>query len=225
MLQDVSTIFNTSISLEQVFSSLLIALICGMLISVFYRFSYQGPNYTPSFVQSMVLLSMITALVIMVIGNNLARAFGLVGAMSIIRFRTAVKDTQDIVFIFFSLTVGMAAGVGFRFLALGATLFIGVILVIMAKTRYATPRKSEFLLQLHARLDEEGQEEKYREVLKTYCKSHRLVNMQALGPGELFELTYYLTLRNKDKTPELVRLLNNFPNIDNVRFFFDEQPV
>ena len=225
MLNDIRTIFNTSISLEQVFSSLLIALICGMLISVFYRFSYQGPNYTPTFVQSMVLLSMITALVIMVIGNNLARAFGLVGAMSIIRFRTAVKDTQDIVFIFFSLTVGMAAGVGLRFLALGATIFIGTVLLIMAKTRYATPRKSEFLLQLHARLEEEDQEDKFRDILYQYCKDYRLVNMQALGPSELFELTYYLTLRNKEETSELVRRLNKLPAVDNVRFFFDEQPV
>ena len=77
---------------------------------------------------SLVTLAMITAVVIMAIGNNLARAFGLVGAMSIIRFRTAVKDTQDLVFIFLALAMGSAAGVGFHRLAVVATLVVGATL-------------------------------------------------------------------------------------------------
>ncbi len=65
--------------------NLIMALLCGLIISMFYRLCYRGPHYSASFVQALVILAMVTALVIMVIGNNLARAFGLVGAMSIIR--------------------------------------------------------------------------------------------------------------------------------------------
>jgi len=97
MLQGFQKNLFTSIAIEQFIGNLVMALICGFIISIIYRWTYRGPHYSTSYVHSMVILAMVTALVIMVIGNNLARAFGLVGAMSIIRFRTAVKDTQDIV--------------------------------------------------------------------------------------------------------------------------------
>ena len=135
MLQGFQNILITSITAEELLGNLFMALICGFTISLVYRSIYNGPNYSAKFVQSMVVLSMITALVIMVIGNNLARAFGLVGAMSIIRFRTAVKDTHDIVFIFFSLAVGMAAGVGLKVLAFFGTMFIGVIMLGLSKSQ------------------------------------------------------------------------------------------
>jgi uncharacterized membrane protein YhiD involved in acid resistance len=94
-----------------------------------------------------IVLALITSVVIMVIGNNLARAFGLVGAMSIIRFRTAIKETQDIIFIFFALAIGMASGVGLHALALASTIFIGLILFVLTKTSAASPSKKDFLLQ------------------------------------------------------------------------------
>ncbi|MCD4664693.1 MAG: DUF4956 domain-containing protein, partial [Bacteroidales bacterium] len=110
--------------------NILIALLCGLFIAWLYRKTYKGPGYSIGFLNSIVLLAMITSVVIMVIGNNLARAFGLVGTMSIIRFRTAIKDTQDIVYIFFGLAVGMAAGVGYYKIAIIGTLFIGFILYL-----------------------------------------------------------------------------------------------
>ncbi|MEO0226013.1 MAG: DUF4956 domain-containing protein, partial [candidate division WOR-3 bacterium] len=96
----------------QIIANIVVALICGIFISWLYRITYRGPGYSSTYVNSLILLSMITSVVIMVVGNNLARAFGLVGAMSIIRFRTAIKNTQDIVYVFFALAIGMAAGVG-----------------------------------------------------------------------------------------------------------------
>ena len=108
------------------FGNLATAFACGLLMSWLYRHTYRGTAYSMTFDRSLVTLTIITAIVIAVIGNNLARAFGLVGAMSIVRFRTAVKDAQDLVFIFFSLAVGLASGVGLHILAIGGTLFVGV---------------------------------------------------------------------------------------------------
>ena len=75
MLKSFSDIFFTSYSFDLFILNLLMALVCGYMVSLFYRWSYRGPNYTVSFVQAIIVLSMVTALVIMVIGNNLARAF------------------------------------------------------------------------------------------------------------------------------------------------------
>ena len=105
MFNDINNILQFSISFGQILENLFVAFLCGLIVSYFYRKTYLGPGYLNSFVNAQVILSMITAIVIMIIGNNLARAFGLVGAMSIIRFRTAVKETNDIIFIFFALAL------------------------------------------------------------------------------------------------------------------------
>jgi len=223
MLDDFQNIFIMSLKFEEVTLNLLMAFVCGLIISLIYRWSYKGPNYSSSFVQSMVLLSMITALVIMVIGNNLARAFGLVGAMSIIRFRTAVKDTQDIVFIFFALAVGMAAGVGLRLATFFGTLFIGGILLFLSHTHYAAPKKKEFLLQFHSELT--VWEPAYLSVLTNYCKKHNLVNMQALGVEDLYDLSFFVVLKNKEKGSQFIKELHQLPMISNIRFFFDDEQI
>ena len=85
MLNDFNNIFNVTVTFQEMILNLIVALIAGIIISIFYRKAYSGPGYQASFVNSLIVLVIITAIVIMVIGNNLARAFGLVGAMSIIR--------------------------------------------------------------------------------------------------------------------------------------------
>src|SRR3989304_2285590 len=112
-------------------------------------------NIIISFVHSIVFLSAITALVIMVIGNNLARAFGLVGALSIIRFRTAIKDTIDIVYIFLGLAIGMAAGVGYHKAAIAGTIIIGLILIIFTKSNFRDFRSNQYILQFNYSRSEE----------------------------------------------------------------------
>jgi uncharacterized membrane protein YhiD involved in acid resistance len=166
---------------------------------------------------------MVTALVIMVIGNNLARAFGLVGAMSIIRFRTAVKDTQDIVFIFFSLAAGMAAGVGLKGLALLGTVFIGAVLLLMSRLNYARPHKRDFLLQFQC--DVQDGEGVYLPVLENYCKNNKLVNMQSIGMENQFELSFYIELKKRDQRTQLIRDLNKIAEVDHVRLYMDDDQL
>ncbi len=171
------TIFAISLEPGQLVANLLIALLCGLMVSVSYRLTAESLNYSPAFVRANVVLAMITALVIMVIGNNLARAFGLVGAMSIIRFRTAVKDVQDIVYIFFSLAAGMAAGIGLRGIAVAATLLICVILVLLQRVRYAHPAKHQFVLQFQCALPDG--EPPYLPVFQRWNATSRLANMRS----------------------------------------------
>ena len=90
--------------------NIVVGLVIGIMLSVVYRFTHSGLSYSQSFAQTIVFVTMIVALVMMVIGGSLARAFALVGALSIIRFRTVLKDTKDMSFIFSALALGMAAG-------------------------------------------------------------------------------------------------------------------
>lgn len=221
MYQDLQNIFNFSLSISQILFNTFVALLCGLIISVFYKWTYRGPNYSSTFVNSLIILSMITAVVIMVIGNNLARAFGLVGAMSIIRFRTAVKDTQDIVFLFFALAVGLAAGVGLHSLALIGTLFINSVIWILYQLDYANPRKKDFLLQFMLQ-SEDKEAVPYLQVFKDYCKSYRLINVKSYEDGQILELSFYINLKDKGKTDSFVKALDQLSEISQVSLFFDE---
>ncbi len=158
----------------------------------------------------------------MVIGNNLARAFGLVGAMSIIRFRTAVKETQDIMFIFFALSIGMAVGVGLHVIALFSSIFIGIITYVLSKSRFSTPIKSDLLLQFTFNSNDKGNTE-YNNLIDNYCRRSKLINAKAIGTEDFLELSYYVGFKDKDKTTEFVRKLRKVEGIVNVNLFYDDE--
>lgn len=207
----------------EIVANILVALVCGLFIAWLYRHTYKGPGYSTTFVNSMVILTMITAVVLLVIGNNLARAFGLVGAMSIIRFRTAVKETQDIVYIFFSLASGMAAGVGYHKIALIGTLFIGLMIYLFSKSKLSAPRKEEFLLQFsyHPNGDEIPA---YLPVFRKYCRGHKLINTRSLGVDrDALELSYYVKFKDMEKNSAFMRELQKTEGVNQINLYFDEE--
>lgn len=219
--QDLQNIFQFSITVGEVLKNLLIALVGGYLISLVYRWTYNGPGYSNKFIHSLIIITMITSIVILVIGNNLARAFGLVGAMSIIRFRTAVKDTHDIVFIFFALATGLAAGVGLHQVTLVGVLFIGLVQIILYSIDFGGKRKQEYLLQLSF-IPQEHQEPEYLNIFKTYCRSSKLINVRSLGRDDLLELSFYVILRNRSHVNDLVKELRGLPEVGTVNLYYDE---
>jgi len=223
MIESLNSVFRFSITLEEVILNLFVAFLCGVIIAIFYRTTYTGPGYSTTFVNAMVLLSMITAVVIMVIGNNLARAFGLVGAMSIIRFRTAVKDTNDIIYIFFSLAIGMAAGVGFHSMAIVGTLFVGFISFGLTKIHLKSLPKREYLLQFMYTGEKDSGIEAYSEVLNKFCKYYKLVNVKSIGENDDLELSFYIRLKNPDLSANFIQELKQIPGIQHANLFFDEE--
>lgn len=210
-------VFPTSSA--DVLVNLLVALVCGLVLSVVYRLTYRGPSYSVTFVNSLVLLSIIASIVIMVIGNNIARAFGLVGAMSIIRFRTAIRDTMDLVFIFLALALGMACGVGLNVVAITGTLIAGLVVIVLTFTHFGAPRRRHFLLQIiyHA-----AEQRDMTQPIMRFCKSLKLVSMKNVGLDDLTESNYHITLRDARKTEEMVRELRRAPGVQQVNVFFDE---
>lgn len=199
-----------------------VAFVCGLIISSVYRLVYKGPSYQPTFVNALVMLVIITSIVIAVIGNNLARAFGLVGAMSIIRFRTAVRDTQDIVFIFYSLAIGMAAGVGLRYVAIIGTVVSGLVILLLTGIGFASPTRKEVLLQFTT-TSSEGKSPAYLGVIEKYCKKFSLINVKSTGGSQLVECFYHVILREPDKSEEFVSELRKVEGMNNINLFFDKE--
>ena len=225
MEQDLQNIFQFPTSVEEVLSSILVAFVCGLLIAFFYKVSYRGAGYPQTFLFSLVTLAMVTTIVILVIGNNLARAFGLVGAMSIIRFRTAVKETQDIMFIFFSLAIGMTCGVRLFDVAIASTILIGTILVILSKTNLIFQRRTKYLLQFHFTFDDNGKQPPYISVLKKYTRKNRLINSKTLGETEMMELSFYVEMKNPKQSNQMLSELKKSGGVAHAHLFFEDEEL
>lgn len=209
-------------TLSQILISLFVSLLCSFLISIVYRFTYRGPGYSNSFLTSLIVLSLITSLVIMIIGNNLARAFGLVGALSIIRFRTAVKDTIDIIYIFFGLAIGMASGVGYFKLAVASTCFISLVLIVVSKTNINMFRREQFLLQLQYADDDITA---MKEIMDEYCSSFELINIKSSAGTAPKEFSYYINLKRKKDFLEFVKDIKKISAVHYINLFRDEEHI
>src|SRR5687768_3785600 len=133
---------------------LLAALLLGGVAALVYRFTRSKAEVAPSFTITLVLLSILIAMVTQVIGDNVARAFSLVGALSIVRFRTVVRDTQDTAYVIFAVAVGMSAGAGHPGLALSGLVVIGVAAFLMRRGVVAAPlRQDPFHLNVRLGID------------------------------------------------------------------------
>ena len=123
------------------------ALLCFILGHV-YRVTHRGTSYSQSFIVTMFVMSIATAVVMMIIGSNIARAFSLVGALSIIRFRTAVKDPRDTSYLFASMIGGMGCGTQFYMAAIMMTLFISGVVLVLYALDYGIKGKLESILRI-----------------------------------------------------------------------------
>jgi len=133
--------FTGTIATSDLFLSLLIAFLAAIFITFIYKKTYTGVSYTKSFVLSIVLLAMVTSLVIRTINSNLALSLGMVGALSIVRFRTAVKDPVDTVFMFWAIAAGIMAGAGLYIITLIACALLGIFYLISYTTVFKPTQK------------------------------------------------------------------------------------
>lgn len=123
-LQDTTEVFT----IYDVILTIVLSFVLALLIGYVYQQTHRGVAYSQSYVQTVVLMAMVVGIIMLVIGSNIARAFTLVGALSIVRFRNAVKETRDVGYIFFAMAIGMACGTRFYLLAVIATVAICALL-------------------------------------------------------------------------------------------------
>ena len=119
--------FTQTIPTKDILLSLGIAIVCAIIITFIYKRTYNGVAYTKSFALSIILLALVTSLVIRTINSNLSLSLGMVGALSIVRFRTAVKEPVDTGFMFWGITAGIMSGAGLYLISIIASLLIGVL--------------------------------------------------------------------------------------------------
>ncbi|WP_102346663.1 DUF4956 domain-containing protein [Bacillus sp. Marseille-P3661] len=134
------------LSIVQIIVALLFSLLLGVFIYVVYKKTYKGVVYSHNFNITLVLMTMITSLIIMTISTNIVLSLGMVGALSIVRFRTAIKDPLDIVFMFWAIAIGIACGAGLFLLSLISSVLIAGVIYFLSRKKF---KETVFLLVIH----------------------------------------------------------------------------
>jgi len=183
-----------SLDKAEILVSLVLALVLGIVLALVYRATHKGLSYSQSFTVTIVFVTVIVASVMMVIGGSVARAFALVGALSIVRFRTVVKDTKDTAFIFAGLASGMAAGTQLVFLAVATTLFFAAVAAVLHRINFGALYSSEFILRFV--FDQKFSSAGYLEKLQELAKRSNLLHIEPSGDGSHLTLAYDVALRD-----------------------------
>jgi uncharacterized membrane protein YhiD involved in acid resistance len=163
-----------------------------------------------------IFLSLIVCMVIMTIGNSIARAFALVGALSIIRFRTVIKDPKDIVFIFWSLATGMVCGTGQYFIAFAGSSIITIVAYILHKTNYGSIYESEFIIQFRYNRALEKMRHHYLKDLNRFCSVSTLLNSEPSSDNKSLKLTYDIVLKEEKEVNKFVLDISNCEGVSEV---------
>src|SRR5699024_1438326 len=172
-------------SLIVIFSSILL----GLVISCVYIKTNQKNGYSSGFSITLIMLPVIISIIILLVGNNVARAFSLAGAFSIIRFRSAPASTKEITYVFFSLPVGLTSGMGYIVYAIIFTIILCGLMFLLTKNKlFSTNGKSMNLkITIPENLNYDGV---FDEVFEKYTNSYNIEMIRTRDFGSLFELNY-----------------------------------
>ena len=203
------------------------SVIIGFWIAFCYQKTHHGLSYSQGFVHSLILITIIICTVIMVIGSSLASAFALVGAMSIIRFRTILKDTKDLIYVFAALTLGMGAGTGNYKLCIIASLFFGVISFILHRINYASIYRSDFILNFKVKIDKENsiKNPMYLNLFDKYCSSYHLLNIEPLLNKNFNKISYDITLNANVDPNKFVEDFKGLKDVSEIIFVSSKNDV
>ncbi len=212
---DLDTLLSTGLagtSPDTVVLCLLLAFVLGKVISVTYQQTYDGLSYSRGFVQVLVLGPVVATILMMAIGDNLARGLGILGTMALVRFRTNVRDSRDMIFIFAALAIGVASGV--QAFAVGLLGTIGFCLAAFAVdwTPFGRRQRFDGIIRFWLPRDGVGGE-RIRAILAEHCRSFVLVALRDFAQGETLEYAYQVKLKDPDSQESLVQALSALPDI------------
>lgn len=204
MLDDLfSNDIATSLTVGGTIGIIAASLILGLILSLVYLYTHKNESCSSSFAVTLIMLPVTVAIIILLIGNNVARAFSLVGAFSLIRFRSAPGDSKDIAYAFFALSVGLALGLGYiAYAVLFECILCGVMLVLWA-TKFGQKDNEGMRLRILLPEDREYQGA-FDDILKKYTNSYKLTKVKTAEYGSLFEITYDVILKNGADTKSFI---------------------
>lgn len=184
-----------SLSLKSIIIIMGSALILGIGISLVYILTHREEVYAVGFTVSLIMLPVIISMIILLVGNNVARAFSLAGAFSLIRFRSAPGDPKDIAYVFFTLGVGLSCGMGYIVYAAIFAAVLCVVMIVLGRVKFGERRRMPMQLRIYMPedMDYHGV---FDDILREHTSRSRLLRVKTAEFGALFELTYLVVLND-----------------------------
>ena len=185
---------SETLSIGRTLLILAAALGLGLIISRVYIATHKEEGYSPSFTITLIMLPAIISIIILMIGDNVARAFSLAGAFSLIRFRSAPGDPKDIAYVFFTLAVGLACGMGYVEYAAIFAVILGAVMLVLNKINYANPTNTGMLLKVTVpeNLNYQGL---FDDILGQYTNSWHMKRVKTTDFGTLFNVVYRIEFK------------------------------
>jgi uncharacterized membrane protein YhiD involved in acid resistance len=204
--------------------SFLLTFLLTTCIALLYEKTYQGLSYSRGLVQSMILGSIVTCLLMISIGDNIARGIGIVGSLAIIRFRTNLREPRDLVFIFSSLGVGVSCGVQSYATAVTGTTVFCLVATALHVSSFGARRKHDGLLRFQIPAQPDAAD-KVTRVLRSGTKHFVLVTMRDVAQGQAFDYSYQVRLANPGDQESLIAELRKVKDIRGLTYINQEATV
>lgn len=183
-----------TITAPEIMGALVLSFLLSMVFAVVYQVTFRGFSYSRSYIHTMVIGSMVTCMLIMAVGSNLARGMGILGTLAIIRFRTPVRDPRDAMFLFACLGVGISCGSGMPLVALIGTVLINIVALILHWVPFASRREYEGLLRFSVDNADEAAKQMIDDILIKYCDSFYALGLRKAEQGSSVEFSYQVRL-------------------------------
>lgn len=195
--------------------NLVVAALAGAAVAWIYHHTRPRSQASPSFSATIVLLAALISMVTQVVGGDVARAFSLVGALSIVRFRTVVRDTQDTAFVIFAVVVGMAIGAEKYVMALTGLVVVGFAAAVLGQRQRAPGAQEPFQIAIRVGLGHDL-DVLLNPTLDRYVHDKRLIAISTAKQGMMLDISYEAQLKNHDDADELVAALNKLEGVQSV---------
>ncbi len=201
-----------------------LSFVLSLVLGWVYRLTHRGVSYSQTYVHTLVIFSTVVAFIMLIIGSNIARAFTLVGALSIIRFRHAVKEPRDIGFVFMAMAIGMACGTRFYMLAVFATICLSAAVVLMEKLNLFSKvvRERILIVRIPSNID-------YREVFSPVFREHleefHLISIESIVEAQYQEAIYSVVLKPRAVPTEFLEAVRSVNGNQKVSLVLGQQEI
>ncbi len=208
--------------------SVLLAMIASFVLcqacAAVYSWTYRGLSYARGFVQSLVITGLVSTMLMLAIGNNVARGLGLLGTLALVRYRATLRDTRDMSFVFACLAIGITCGVQTYVVALVGTVLFCIFSLWIAYSDFGSRRDFDGLLRFQTPPDPDVDRHCVA-VLRQYCSNFILINLREMAQGRVMERAYQVRLRDPSLNVALVMALRTVPHVDGVAILMQDQTV
>ncbi|MCO4773598.1 MAG: DUF4956 domain-containing protein [Deltaproteobacteria bacterium] len=198
-----------------------LAFALAQMVSAVYVATFRGLSYSRSFVQGIPLGAVVTSMLMLAIGDSIAAGIGLAGGLSIVRFRTTMRDPRDMVFIFAGLGVGIACGLQAYPAAISGTVMFCLAAFLLFGIHYGARKQFDGLVRFVASADSEVAE-KVTAALRAHTAHFVLVSMREAAQGDAFEHAYQIRIPDPDKRPALLHALDAIEGTSDVALHMQE---